>query len=188
MKEASEKGFTLIELLVVIAIVAILSVVVIVTLNPAELLKQSRDSNRISDLNTIKSAISLYMVDVATTTGIAPSFTTCYMSTTVTSSRCGSSFGTAYTTATSGSANIDGTGWVTINFNALSTKSPLSKLPVDPTNNGTYFYAYGATSTAGGLYKIVASMESSKYADMETNAKDGGSANTFYEVGTNLAL
>ncbi|KKW47096.1 MAG: hypothetical protein UY99_C0042G0007, partial [Parcubacteria group bacterium GW2011_GWA1_59_11] len=41
-------SFTLIELLVVIAIVAILSAVVIITLNPAELLKQSRDSNRLS--------------------------------------------------------------------------------------------------------------------------------------------
>ncbi|TSC59586.1 MAG: hypothetical protein LiPW15_606, partial [Parcubacteria group bacterium LiPW_15] len=35
-------SFTLIELLVTLAIVAILSVVVIMTLNPSELLKQAR--------------------------------------------------------------------------------------------------------------------------------------------------
>src|SRR6185295_4958783 len=62
----NRKGFTLIELLVVIAIIAILSVVVILTLNPAELLKQARDSNRISDMATLKSAISLYLADVST--------------------------------------------------------------------------------------------------------------------------
>ena len=44
------ESFTLIELLVVLALVAILSVVVILTLNPAELIKQARDSNRLSDL------------------------------------------------------------------------------------------------------------------------------------------
>ncbi|HEY4526144.1 MAG TPA: prepilin-type N-terminal cleavage/methylation domain-containing protein, partial [Candidatus Paceibacterota bacterium] len=44
-------SFTLIELLIVIAIVAILSTVVIITLNPAELLRQSRDSVRLSDLS-----------------------------------------------------------------------------------------------------------------------------------------
>lgn len=37
-------SFTLIELLIVVAIVAILAIVVVLTLNPAELLKQSRDS------------------------------------------------------------------------------------------------------------------------------------------------
>jgi len=41
-------AFTLIELLIVIAIIAILSIVVILVLNPAQLLKQSRDSNRVS--------------------------------------------------------------------------------------------------------------------------------------------
>src|SRR5271163_765603 len=62
------KGFTLIELLVVIAIIAILAVVVILTLNPAELLRQARDSNRESDFATLKSAIGLYSADVSTTT------------------------------------------------------------------------------------------------------------------------
>jgi prepilin-type N-terminal cleavage/methylation domain-containing protein len=62
----SRSGFTLIELLVVIAIIAILAVVVILTLNPAELLRQARDSNRVSDMATIKSAESLFEADVAT--------------------------------------------------------------------------------------------------------------------------
>src|ERR1700677_2137794 len=59
----SKKGFTLIELLVVIAIIAILSVVVILTLNPAELLRQNRDSSRLSDMTTLNDAVSLYSQD-----------------------------------------------------------------------------------------------------------------------------
>src|SRR3989338_2108717 len=50
----NSKGFTLIELLVVIAIIAVLAVAVILTLNPAELLKQARDSTRVSDMSTLK--------------------------------------------------------------------------------------------------------------------------------------
>src|SRR5579864_7625913 len=60
----AQQAFTLIELLVVIAVVAILSVVVILTLNPAELLRQSRDANRLSDLAVTKSAIAFYLASV----------------------------------------------------------------------------------------------------------------------------
>src|SRR5580704_3649915 len=66
----NRKGFTLIELLVVIAIIAVLAVVVVLTLNPAELLRQARDSNRISDFATLKSAIGLYSEDVSTSTAL----------------------------------------------------------------------------------------------------------------------
>ena len=47
------KGFTLIELLIVIAVIAILAVIVVLTLNPAELLRQSRDADRLSDMATL---------------------------------------------------------------------------------------------------------------------------------------
>ena len=58
-----EGGFTLIELLVVIAIVSVLAVVVVVTLNPAGLLQEARDANRLSDMATLNSAISLSLAD-----------------------------------------------------------------------------------------------------------------------------
>src|SRR4030042_7056793 len=62
-------GFTLIELVLVIGILAILAVVVVVVLNPAEWLRQSRDSNRLSDLQTINSALGYYLADGGTTFG-----------------------------------------------------------------------------------------------------------------------
>lgn len=83
----SVKGFTLIELLLVIAIVAILSAIVLLYLNPAELIKQARDSNRFSDLDTLKRAISVYLSDVTN-----PSLGTagvCYQSSSVGTSTAG---------------------------------------------------------------------------------------------------
>src|SRR6202035_4968923 len=53
-------AFTLIELLVVIAIIAILSVVVILVLNPGQLLQQSRDANRLSDLSITNTALGVF--------------------------------------------------------------------------------------------------------------------------------
>lgn len=60
-KSKLEKGFTLLELLIVIAIIAILSVTLILILNPIETLKKARDVQRISDLNTMKVALGLYI-------------------------------------------------------------------------------------------------------------------------------
>ena len=60
----STKGFTLLELLIVIAIIAILSVVLIVALNPAETLRKTRDSQRISDLSSLKTALGIYVTTI----------------------------------------------------------------------------------------------------------------------------
>ena len=57
-----KKGFTLIELLIVIAILAVLGVTVTLVLNPAELLRQGRDSTRISDLSSINSVPHMEMI------------------------------------------------------------------------------------------------------------------------------
>lgn len=193
MQHPQVKGFTLIELLVVIAIIAVLAVVVVLTLNPAELLKQARDSNRISDLNTMKSAISLFLADGGTT--LAGSYVTCYMSTSTTSAQCGGRYSTSYSTSSgSTSRAINGSGWLPVNFSAISSGSPVGQLPMDPINNATYFYAYAASSTNSG-FKLTAHMESTRYANGgsgDVESTDGGSGGTnsssTYDVGTNLAL
>lgn len=55
------KGFSLVELIVVIAIVAILSVAGFLTLQKR--ISQSRDSNRLSDLETIKKSLTVNYAD-----------------------------------------------------------------------------------------------------------------------------
>jgi type II secretory pathway pseudopilin PulG len=64
-----DASFTLIELVIVLGILAVLAVVVIIVLNPSEFLKQSRDSNRLSDLQTLNSAIGHYQADGNTSLG-----------------------------------------------------------------------------------------------------------------------
>lgn len=190
------KGFTLIELLVVIAIVAILAAVVIITLNPAELLRQARDSNRVNDLSTLKSAISLYLADGNTSLDNALGYAKCYTHGMIAAgSSCTSSstnrFGAGLTNTTSSNRYVNGTGWLPVNFAAISSGSPIGQLPADPvSNSGTYFYAYAATST-DYTFEVNAQMESKKYSvggSSDVASTDGGNSNNFYEVGTRLDL
>jgi type IV pilus assembly protein PilA len=58
-----KKAFTLIELLVVIAIIAILAAVVFVALDPVRRFADARNSSRISDVNSILTAVHEYIVD-----------------------------------------------------------------------------------------------------------------------------
>src|SRR3989344_1305406 len=63
---ARKKGFTLIELLIVIGILAVLATITVLVLNPAQLFAQARDSQRLSDLSSVKGAIALYLTTVDT--------------------------------------------------------------------------------------------------------------------------
>ena len=64
-KLSTKKGFTLIELLIVMAILAILAVVVFVALNPAQRLQDTRDAKRVSDIQSILTAVHAYTIDNA---------------------------------------------------------------------------------------------------------------------------
>ena len=193
MQKHAQKGFTLIELLVVIAIIAILSVVVILTLNPAELIRQARDSNRISDLNTIKSAISLFLADTASST--IGDYTKCYVDTITTNSTttCGGT-GTSGTTVGSSATPraVDSTGWIPIRFTAISSGAPFGSLPIEPLDNDkSHFYAYHNSSSTASTFKLTVQMESIKYKAGGPNdivGTDGGYSATVYEVGTDLNL
>ena len=52
----SKKGFTLIEVLLVVAIIAILAGIVILAVNPAKQLADTRNAQRRADVNTIINA------------------------------------------------------------------------------------------------------------------------------------
>jgi general secretion pathway protein G len=176
-----KKGFTLVELLVVIAILAILAVAVVLVLNPAELLKQARDSTRISDMAALNSAVALYFADVAPSTQSA--VVRCTVDTTFPGG------GTACVLNVS--TTVDGTGWVSIPFSSISSGSPLARLPLDPVNSGVLFYAAKVSSTVGA-YELNANMESVKYSSTSASevvsaTKDGGNNAGWYEVGSSLA-
>ncbi len=58
-----KKGFTLIEILVVIGIIAILATIVIVAINPSRQFAQARNTQRLSNINTILNAIGQNIAD-----------------------------------------------------------------------------------------------------------------------------
>jgi type IV pilus assembly protein PilA len=60
---SSMKGFTLIEILLVIGIIAVLATVVVVALDPAKRFADARDARRLSDMQSILSAVQQYIVD-----------------------------------------------------------------------------------------------------------------------------
>ena len=192
------RGFTLIELLVVLAIVAVLALVSILVLNPTELLRQARDSRRISDMSTLKTAVSLYISDVT-----SPSLGTnmrCYGSMGPTSSAAcavanGGPFRAgdigSYGSSTINNKSVTGDGWLPIAFNSMSAGAPFGSLPVDPVNDANNFYMYLATSSPGITFKITAQMESAKYSSSGPNdveSTDGGLTTKWFESGTDLNL
>ncbi len=199
--ESSRSGFTLIELLVVIALLAVLAVVVILTLNPAGLLQESRDANRLSDLGTLNTALGLYAADV--TSPAMGNASTVYPSiwdisaTSTAGDQCqGSGMLTlpaSYTWQCAPSStyrSTSGTGWVPVNFSAISAGTPFSQLPIDPVNSTSSrrFYTY---TTNGSQYEVTAAFESAKYKLGGTNdavGNDGGTLATVYEKGSRLGL
>ncbi|MFA6495055.1 MAG: type II secretion system protein, partial [Candidatus Paceibacterota bacterium] len=58
MSPSDPKSFTLIELLIVIGILAVLVAAIVITLNPAQLLAQARDSKRQQDLSALTQALN----------------------------------------------------------------------------------------------------------------------------------
>lgn len=160
---SSKRGFTLLELLIVIAIIAILSVVVVLVLNPAETLRKTRDAQRISDLNTMKTALGLYLTDVSspdldtsvvdgclTGTNVnarifysSPATDAAFACTAAVASGADVGTGTNFDNAVaidfcynvaSPNASIDGAGWLPVDLRGISGGSPLSNYPLDPTN------------------------------------------------------
>jgi len=170
------KGFTLIELLIVIGIISILATAVVLVLNPAQLLAQARDSTRISDMGSIKSAIGLYLA-----TATSPAVTAEARSTA--SSTC--AFTTCVVPLAAALQDTDGTGWVAINLSNTTGGSALSVLPLDPTNTATYQYAYKGDAT-DLTFELDATLESIKYSGMKDT--DGGNSPVYYEVGTEPGL
>lgn len=98
---------------------------------------------------------------------------------------------------------VDGTGWIPVKFTDIAGGSPLSNLPVDPTNtvttktaptNADLVYRYtcqdAATSPAPSfVFELNAVLESTAYTSTDNKmAKDGGDNDSYYEVGTSLKL
>ncbi|MDF1498121.1 MAG: type II secretion system protein [Patescibacteria group bacterium] len=201
--EKKAKGFTLLELLIVIAILAILSVALVLILNPAETLRKGRDSQRMSDLATLKTAIGLYMTTVTTPILDNSANTLCvggigndsifYSQAGITAATVATG---ALTVVSSASTGIDSTGWLPIDFRDISGGSPISNLPLDPVNtvalpsapaNTDLVYRYACNSDL--TFELNAKLESTTFTVDDNKAlNDGGNNSTLFEVGSNLTI
>ncbi len=182
-----KKGFTLLELLIVIGILAILATTVVLVINPVQLLKKARDSQRMNDLSSLTTAIAFYVTETSSSTG------SIYTAQTY-ADVAGASCYAGAATSTAVALTTDGDGWIPINFNGMAGGSPIGSLPHDPNittvgaSPGRY-YVYEVGDITNRTFKLVANMESTYYTtggdgDVETN--DGGTEITLYEIGTDM--
>ena len=183
------KGFTLVELLIVISILAALAAAVVVVINPAEMLRQARDSTRMGNIGTLHRTLSMFQIDRpgdsmsssnvinvsipsdlpdCANLGLPPIPGWVY--------RC---------VPAANLRNIDGTGWIPINFTTMSRGSPLASLPIDPVNtvDSGAFYVF---VTDGRTWNFASLLESERHAP--SAVRDGGTDSARFEAGTNPSL
>ena len=160
-----QKGFTLVEMLVVIAIIAILAGAVLLAINPVATMRKSRDTTRLSDLDSLRSAINIALTEgeIALVAMTGPE------------------------NSGNGNQAVDGSGYV--EYGTIPGKTGLGRyipaLPLDPTNDADAGLVYTFQSTADN-YEINAVLE---YADNEAKMiNDGGNDDYVYEVGTDLTI
>jgi type IV pilus assembly protein PilA len=162
------RGFTLVELLVVIAIIAILAAVVVLIINPLELMKRSRDAARLTDLANLQTAINVAVQESTQSSQ--------YIACNTVAGDCTDKS----TNNVTGYRGIDGNGWVKINFaNQKSVSVPT--LPIDPINSTAYHYTYCGN---GETWRIETVLESDQ--QKPKMLADGGLSDTMYEVGSDM--
>jgi len=167
-----KKGFTLIELLIVIGILAILTVVVVVAINPAEFIAQSRDSQRRNDLKAIKIALTTYISHVPTL-----NLGDCFAGGRCTATPNHRPFATTTCNIITTLNNITGTGWVDVNLTTIPGGFPMPSLPIDPVNNANFFYAYACREEVLPFFtfELNTRLESARFRG--EMALDGGDRN-----------
>ncbi|MCL4358377.1 MAG: hypothetical protein M1505_00975 [Patescibacteria group bacterium] len=186
------KSFTLIEIIIVLTIIAALIGVLILVLNPQNTLRASNDLKRQSDLKNLNLAISLVLAKGfgvgspnIVYTSLPDSSATC--STWISQGLLSNlpSGWVYHCSASTTYQNIDGTGWLPINFRGDGLNS-FNILPIDPTNNPPYYYTYYASSSQ---YELIALFQDpNNIGPNSISGTDGGLSSTYYEIGNNLTL
>ncbi len=195
-----KKGFTLIELIIVIALIALLATTVILVINPVNIFREARDSQRIADLGQMNSAMSLLLATAKnppTSLGVGTS--SCYYlfraAATVPAS-CGGRYVANATNVVRVIQTVDGSGWVPVNLNDAANGAPISVWPIDPrprvsspyVATTSYYYSYASDGTS---WEFTAHMESERYASSgleDVESTDGGNIAHLFEVGTAVGL
>ena len=134
-------GFTLLEVLLVVAIIAILAGIIIIAINPAKQLADTKNTQRKADVNTILNAVYQYTIDNSGT----------FPSTIPLNSDCG-------IVATTEICKIDGICTNLVDLSVLTnSKKYLVSIPIDPTGStSTYGTGYGISKDATNRVTVCA--------------------------------
>lgn len=166
-------------------------------LNPAQILAETRDTQRFSDLNTLQSAITLYLTvatspDLGSDTG---GVFNCREQTApgnfgASLAAAPSPFGTTMdfpAILKAAVRSVDGSGWVPVNLADPSLSGPpIASLPLDPTNvigagglPGTGFYYAYTCNQDKKTFELNANLESSKYTGATSANKENSDGGLF---------
>ena len=178
-------SFSLIEIIVVLFLIALISGLMVVILKPGTFFQRARDAKRVSDLSKIEKffeAKKFSDLSFSENKFLDPKIV--YISLPDSSSTCGSwlsdlpSLSSPYSYRCSATpTNIDGTGWIPLDFQGITSEN---FLPIDPINKPPYYYTF----VVGGSYELEAKMEN----NFQISFNDGGDSGFFYEKGSNLKL
>ena len=143
----TKKGFTLIELLIVVAIIGILAAIVVINLDGAQ--AKSRDTRRISDLDTIAKAFQIYYEQNQTYAVPA----------------CG------FNDGGSGWFSYQGTGYTKSIAQGLKDEGLVSDIIKDPSGNDTsvHSYMFFFTTTKASVYADLENPTTTQIATMATS-------------------
>ncbi|HPP16893.1 MAG TPA: prepilin-type N-terminal cleavage/methylation domain-containing protein [Candidatus Paceibacterota bacterium] len=189
----NSQSFTLIEMLITIAIIAVLMTVTVVAINPNEMTKKARDTQRLTDMSNLQ-----MIMELARSEGMLNSSycdgTKIYASLPSETPLSNSNLPAGVSWAQVSRDNIrnaDGTGWLPFNFKNL-VGLQVSVLPVDPKNslNDSLYYTFYCNPQR--QYIFTAYPESKTFGpkggkDSKTIG-DGGPDPYVYEVGNNLFI
>jgi prepilin-type N-terminal cleavage/methylation domain-containing protein len=200
-----KKGFTLIEILAVLAGIAVIAGLLVTLIKPLELFKCARDSQRMNDLQALSSAIQHYIISTNDidldgpyqNRGVDEASSTIFISVPSDKESLPNTFVVGTSTFIVNSVNsnnlknIDGTGWLPINFQSLEVRA-INVLPIDPINSyaSKYFYSY-VFHRGMRSFELNANLECNRYKKGGVEDKtftDGGDDPDVYEVGSMLTL
>ncbi|MEX0930554.1 MAG: type II secretion system protein [Candidatus Paceibacterota bacterium] len=139
MTSTTQRGFTLIEILLVVAAIVILAGIVIVAINPAKQLADTRNAEREANVNAIADAIQQYAID---NNGILPSALP-------TSGDCSD--------ADNEICQTDGTCTGLVDLSVLTDDQEyLTTMPTDPQETGDDAAGYHAVANANNRVTVCA--------------------------------
>lgn len=190
-----KRAFTLIEILMVVTITAILASIIFISVGSAQ--KKSRDSRRISDLQSLNSTINIYQQEK----GFFPyeqagDFSSCSTNWCVSAADASEVIGVYNGYSTRGACSAkQWIGGLACKERTLANDCTCSKteiiqnLPLDPVNKfkstspslvdqGNFFYAYKVTGDKKVGYKLITKLEN----NISMMADDGGNNSNLYEV------